>query len=141
VVADPRATTAASDPSAAGGRHSWERVPEAVVRVQVARGPARNDGSSRGSRPVRDRPGRLPRALYKIDPAGGRIREAQLLSRRPLTTYDTETRETISSLTAEIDADAATEVWDAALAAAWHGPAVWIHGDVTGANLLVVDGA
>ena len=36
--------------------------------------------------------------------------------------------------------DAATEVWEAALAATWRGPAVWIHGDVTAANLLVVDG-
>ena len=43
-------------------------------------------------------------------------------------------------MNAEIDADAATEVWEAALAATWHGPAVWIHGDVTAANLLVVDG-
>jgi aminoglycoside phosphotransferase (APT) family kinase protein len=31
-------------------------------------------------------------------------------------------------------------VWEAALEATWHGPSVWIHGDVTAANLLVVDG-
>jgi len=31
-------------------------------------------------------------------------------------------------------------VWEAALAARWRAPAVWIHGDVTAANLLVVDG-
>jgi aminoglycoside phosphotransferase (APT) family kinase protein len=38
------------------------------------------------------------------------------------------------------DIDAATEVWEAALAATWHAPSVWVHGDVTGSNLLVVDG-
>jgi aminoglycoside phosphotransferase (APT) family kinase protein len=58
----------------------------------------------------------------------------------PLTTYDSEAREAISTLDAEIDAGAATEVWEAALAATWHGPSVWIHGDVTASNLLVVDG-
>jgi aminoglycoside phosphotransferase (APT) family kinase protein len=80
-------------------------------------------------------------ALYKIDPAGGpEPGEHNFFRGGPLITYDTETRETISSLTAEIDTDAATEVWDAALAAKWHGPSVWIHGDVTAANLLVVDG-
>ncbi len=80
-------------------------------------------------------------ALYKIDPAGGpEPGEHNFFRGGPLTTYDGETREAISALEAEIDTDAATEVWEAALAATWHGPSVWIHGDVTAANLLVVDG-
>ncbi|CAN5346634.1 hypothetical protein BH18ACT12_BH18ACT12_06510 [soil metagenome] len=57
-----------------------------------------------------------------------------------MTTYDSEAREAISALNAEVDANAATDVWEAALAAKWHDPPIWIHGDVTAANLLVVDG-
>jgi len=30
-------------------------------------------------------------------------------------------------------------VWDAALAAEWAGPDVWVHGDITGSNLLLRD--
>jgi aminoglycoside phosphotransferase (APT) family kinase protein len=58
----------------------------------------------------------------------------------PLATYDAETRAAIEERAHELDAAAATEVWEAALAATWRGPAVWVHGDVTGANLLVADG-
>jgi aminoglycoside phosphotransferase (APT) family kinase protein len=80
-------------------------------------------------------------ALYEIDPAGGPEPGAHNFFRGgPLTTYDSETREAIAALKAEIDTDAATAVWEAALAASWDGPSVWIHGDVTAANLLVADG-
>jgi aminoglycoside phosphotransferase (APT) family kinase protein len=79
--------------------------------------------------------------LYEIDPAGGPGPGGHNFFRGgPLTVYDRETREAISALKAEIDADAATEVWEAALAATWRGPSVWIQGDVTASNLLVVDG-
>jgi aminoglycoside phosphotransferase (APT) family kinase protein len=80
-------------------------------------------------------------ALYKIEPNGGPEPGAHNFFRGgPLTTYDVETRAAISDLKGEIDTNAATEVWEAALAATWHDPPVWIHGDVTAANLLVVDG-
>ncbi len=80
-------------------------------------------------------------ALYEIDPAGGPAPGKHNFFRGgPLATYDSEAREAISALTGEVDTDAATEVWAAALAARWHGPSVWIHGDVTASNLLVVDG-
>jgi len=80
-------------------------------------------------------------ALYEIDPAGGpEPGEHNFFRGGPLTTYDSEMREAISDVKAEIDTDAATEVWEAALATTWQGPSVWIHGDVTAANLLVVDG-
>lgn len=31
-------------------------------------------------------------------------------------------------------------MWEAALASVWLGPDVWVHGDVSAANLLVTDG-
>jgi aminoglycoside phosphotransferase (APT) family kinase protein len=79
--------------------------------------------------------------LYEIDSARGPGAGKHNFWRGgPLTIYDAETREAISALRGEIDADAATKVWEAALAATWHGPSVWIHGDVAASNLLVVDG-
>ena len=39
-----------------------------------------------------------------------------------------------------INAELATEVWDAALAGTWHGAPVWVHGDVAAGNLLIRDG-
>jgi aminoglycoside phosphotransferase (APT) family kinase protein len=39
-----------------------------------------------------------------------------------------------------INAELATEVWETALAATWHGGPVWVHGDVAAGNLLVRDG-
>jgi aminoglycoside phosphotransferase (APT) family kinase protein len=81
------------------------------------------------------------RALYEIDPAGGPAAGSHSFCRGgPVSTWDRETRDAISALDTEIDAVAATEVWEAALAAKWQGPPVWVHGDVTGSNLLVLDG-
>ena len=80
-------------------------------------------------------------ALYRVDPTGGPVTGAHSFFRGgPLATYDDQTRATISALRDEIDTRAATALWDDALAATWSGPPVWVHGDVTGANLLVVDG-
>ncbi len=58
----------------------------------------------------------------------------------PLKTYDAETRRTIEALDGHIASDAATAVWQAAMAATWHGAPVWFHGDVSAGNLLVKDG-
>ena len=58
----------------------------------------------------------------------------------PLTTYDDETRRSITALGDIIDGGAATEAWEAALAAIWGGQPVWVHGDITAGNLLVEDG-
>ena len=80
-------------------------------------------------------------ALYEVDSAGGPAPgEHNFFRGGPLTVYDRDAREAISALGGEIDTDAATEVWEAALLATWDGPPVWIHGDVTAANLLVVEG-
>jgi aminoglycoside phosphotransferase (APT) family kinase protein len=58
----------------------------------------------------------------------------------PLTTYDTETRNTLEVLGDNIDARAATAVWETALRAPWHPSPVWFHGDVAVGNLLVKEG-
>jgi len=80
-------------------------------------------------------------ALYRIDPSDAPAPGPHNFFRGgPVGTYDSETREAIAELEGEIDTGAATEVWAAALAATWHGAPVWIHGDVTASNLLVVDG-
>jgi aminoglycoside phosphotransferase (APT) family kinase protein len=59
----------------------------------------------------------------------------------PLATYHEQTQRLISLTAEKIDAGAAAEVWDAAMASTWRRPPVWVHGDVTGSNLLVADGA
>jgi aminoglycoside phosphotransferase (APT) family kinase protein len=81
-------------------------------------------------------------ALYEIDASGGPPAGPHSFNRGgPLAAFGAETRETISALGDEIDGAAATEAWDAALAATWSGAPVWVHGDVTASNLLVVGGS
>jgi aminoglycoside phosphotransferase (APT) family kinase protein len=58
----------------------------------------------------------------------------------PIKIYDKQSRESIRLLADEIDADAATEVWEAALASTWDRSPVWVHGDVGASNLLAADG-
>lgn len=80
-------------------------------------------------------------ALYSIDPTGGPPAGPHSFYRGgPLSTYDAETKATIGELGDKIDADAATQVWEAALSATWTGRPAWVHGDVAPANLLLVDG-
>jgi aminoglycoside phosphotransferase (APT) family kinase protein len=80
-------------------------------------------------------------ALHRIDPRGGPPAGAHSFLRGgPLTALDAGTREAIATLAHELDAAAATAVWEAALATAWERPPVWVHGDVSNSNLLVRDG-
>ncbi len=80
-------------------------------------------------------------ALQAIDPSGGPPPGPHNFFRGgPLEVYDAETRVTIATLGDRIDAGALTEVWEAALAATWQGPPVWVHGDVAAGNLLVSRG-
>ena len=80
-------------------------------------------------------------ALQKIDSAGGPPPGPHNFFRGgPLSVYDAETRNALTALEGEIDVAAATEVWDAALNATWHGSPVWVHGDVAAGNLLVRGG-
>jgi aminoglycoside phosphotransferase (APT) family kinase protein len=57
-----------------------------------------------------------------------------------LSVYDGETRQAIAALDGKIDTEAATEVWESALAATWRGAPVWFHGDISEGNLLVENG-
>lgn len=80
-------------------------------------------------------------SLQAIDPAGGPPPGNHNFYRGgPVATYDGETRSAIGELSSEIDDAAATEVWQAALEAAWDGSPVWVHGDVSVGNLLVKEG-
>jgi aminoglycoside phosphotransferase (APT) family kinase protein len=79
----------------------------------------------------------LVRALQRLPIVGA---PAAVGRARPLQAYDGSTREAIRRAGHLIDAEAATAIWDEALAAPPHdGPAVWVHGDLEG-NCLVDDG-
>ncbi len=58
----------------------------------------------------------------------------------PLLIYDDETRRAIATLGGRIESQVVTTVWEAALAATWHGSPVWLHGDVSASNLLLKEG-
>jgi aminoglycoside phosphotransferase (APT) family kinase protein len=81
-------------------------------------------------------------ALQRIDPSGGPPPGEHNFGRGvPLAQRDSRTREAIRALDGMLDTAAVTAAWDAALQApAWHGPPVWIHGDVSAGNLLAVQG-
>jgi aminoglycoside phosphotransferase (APT) family kinase protein len=78
-------------------------------------------------------------ALRGIDPT-----DAPLSGRgEPLRERDAPTRTAIDAVRGmvdnDIDIDAVTAAWDSALhAPTWGGPLVWIHGDLSPGNLLVV---
>jgi aminoglycoside phosphotransferase (APT) family kinase protein len=80
-------------------------------------------------------------ALQRIDTAGGPPPGQHNFFRGgPLAIYDAETRQAIATLDGAVASDAATAVWEAALAARWYGSPVWLHGDVSAGNLLVRSG-
>jgi aminoglycoside phosphotransferase (APT) family kinase protein len=80
-------------------------------------------------------------ALYRIDAAGGPgPGQHDFFRGGPLTAYDAQTQEALMVLDGHIDTCLAAEVWRAALAARWDGPAVWFHGDAQPGNLLLDHG-
>ena len=81
-------------------------------------------------------------ALQRINAAGAPPPGPHNFSRgEPLAMRDKRTRDAIATLRCTLDADAVTAVWDAAIEApAWHGPPVWLHGDLQSGNLLAVQG-
>src|SRR5437868_176825 len=81
-------------------------------------------------------------ALQRIDLGGGPPPGKSNFGRgAPLVRRDEATRAAIAALRGEIDVDAVTAEWDAALAAPeWTGRPVWLHGDLDARNLLVNDG-
>ena len=58
----------------------------------------------------------------------------------PLSRYDAETRATAAALADVVDVTAVLEVWQTAVSRPYTGRPAWVHGDVTGSNLLVEDG-
>ena len=81
-------------------------------------------------------------ALQSADATGGPVPDPKRFKRGvPLATRDARTRQAIDEARDELDVDAVTAVWEAALVApAWAGPPKWIHGDLKPDNLLVVSG-
>jgi len=80
-------------------------------------------------------------ALHEIDPTDGPRPGPHNFHRGGLLcVYDAQTRRAIAELKREIDADAATAAWEAALENSSARLPVWIHGDICAANLLVQDG-
>ncbi len=83
---------------------------------------------------------RFVTALHRIDASDG-PRPGPTGRGVPLAVRDGATRKAIEALGDRVDADAVTAAWDAALAAPeWNGDPVWVHGDLTPGNLLVVGG-
>jgi len=81
-------------------------------------------------------------ALQRIDATDGPRPGAHNFFRGvPLAMRDEATRTAIVVLGNMIDGEAATSAWETALRAPiWHGPPVWIHGDLQSGNLLAVNG-
>ncbi len=77
-------------------------------------------------------------ALHAVPAAGGPPSGPANHERGvPLARLDTRTRDAIASLASEVDARAATALWEEALAAPPHpGPLRWLHGDLQPGNLL-----
>lgn len=79
-------------------------------------------------------------ALQASRPAGPAPGPHSFSRGGPVATWDEQVRANIEALHDVVDPPAALEVWEAALAARHEAPPVWVHGDVTGTNLLVRDG-
>ncbi|MBL6940041.1 MAG: aminoglycoside phosphotransferase family protein [Alphaproteobacteria bacterium] len=81
-------------------------------------------------------------ALREIDTTGApRPGQHNFGRGEPLIRRDGITRRSIAALEGEIDTTAVVAAWDAdSAAAAWHGAPVWVHGDLSAANLLAKDG-
>jgi aminoglycoside phosphotransferase (APT) family kinase protein len=76
-------------------------------------------------------------ALQRVDTGG-----APRASRgEPLQERDEQTRAAVAELSGAVDTVAVLSAWDRALeAAAWAGEPVWVHGDLSPGNLLLVGG-
>lgn len=74
-------------------------------------------------------------ALQRIDPMDG----PPAGRGEPLERRDEATRAAIAALRGEVDTDAVTAAWEAALEVRpWAGPAVWLHADLAPGNVLLV---
>ena len=80
-------------------------------------------------------------ALYAVDPAGAPPAGPHSFGRGgPVSALDASVREALAASESVVDVAAVAATWEAARTAeAVTPPSVWVHGDVTGANLLVDD--
>ena len=79
-------------------------------------------------------------ALYACTPAGPRPGAHSFQRGGPVAAWDDHVEANLRLVRDEVDVAAAREVWSAALAARHEMSPVWVHGDITGTNLLVRDG-
>ncbi len=79
-------------------------------------------------------------ALYAGEPDGPPPGAHSFSRGGPVATWDEQTRTLVAGLGGTVDAAGALAVWEAALASPAAASPVWVHGDVTGSNLLVRDG-
>ncbi len=82
-------------------------------------------------------------ALYAVDATDGPVFGDHSFGRGgPLASRNQETRDAIAALSDLMDARAVEAAWDRSLSAVRRddAPDVWVHGDVTPANLLATDG-
>ena len=84
----------------------------------------------------------LLEALQRVDPDGAPgPGEENFFRGAPLEVFDPRVRTDLARLRDEIDVEAATAVWEAALRAPRpEGPPVWVHGDLDRRNLLTRQG-
>ena len=81
-------------------------------------------------------------ALHWIDATGGPLPGKHNFQRGGrLAVYDAETRSTLLALAGRMDTSVAGDIWTAALSSEWHGPPLWVHGDMSSGNFLAKDGA
>ena len=57
----------------------------------------------------------------------------------PLAVFNQPARDAIARLDGIIDGAGALAVWNTAISSEWDGSPVWVHGDMTGSNLLAAD--
>uniref|UniRef100_A0A7C1JDF9 Aminoglycoside phosphotransferase family protein n=1 Tax=Caldilinea aerophila TaxID=133453 RepID=A0A7C1JDF9_9CHLR len=80
-------------------------------------------------------------ALQQVNATGGPPAGPENFFRGgSLRVYDAETRRALAALDGQIDVEAATAIWERALASAWSKSPVWFHGDMSAGNLLVRNG-
>jgi aminoglycoside phosphotransferase (APT) family kinase protein len=81
-------------------------------------------------------------ALQRVEPNGGPgPGEENFFRGAPLEVFDPRVRADLAQLRDEIDVQAATTVWEAAVRAPRaQGPPVWVHGDLDRRNLLTRQG-
>ena len=79
-------------------------------------------------------------ALYTCTPAGPLPGAHSFNRGGPVDVWVDHVDANLRLLADDVDVTAAREVWSAALGASYEMPPVWVHGDITGTNLLVRDG-